>query len=217
MTAGSSAAEGASANPSLRLRAALAAGTDPTSVPLEALVTRCAIEPDFFVRDMLTWALTRHPAAEVVPRLLEELGSPLPQARSQALHTLSKIGDPTAWPAVSRSLHDPDDTVAASAWRAAVSLVPDDRRSDLAAALSSELGRGEPELQRSLSRAMAALGDAAVPALAAGAARGSAAARTHAKATQRLLADPELDFTTALDEAKRQAILGRGPIPGTSC
>ena len=59
-----------------------------------------------------------------MPRLIRELGSDGSQARSQALHTLSKIGDPIAWPEVSALVHDQDDEVARSAWRAAVALVP---------------------------------------------------------------------------------------------
>ncbi len=83
---------------SLRLRAALAAGSDPMPADVPVLIAHCGTEPDFFVRDMLTWALTCHPADRTVPLLLTELGSPNPQACAQALHTLSKIGDARAWP-----------------------------------------------------------------------------------------------------------------------
>ncbi len=119
---------------SVRLRAALESGTAAESGTVTALVDRCAVEPDFFVRDMLTWALCRLPAGVTVPRLLDELGSDVSQARSQALHTLSKIGDPVAWPKVSGMLHDEHDEVARSAWRAAVALVPPGSESGLAAA-----------------------------------------------------------------------------------
>ncbi len=104
---------------SVRLRAALAAGTTPDPQLIDKLVERCAVEPDFSVREMLTWALTRHPAALTVPGLVAELRSETAQARSQALHTLSKIGDRRAWPAITRALlTDTDDEVARSAWRA---------------------------------------------------------------------------------------------------
>lgn len=116
-------------DPSPRLRAALAAGTDPDPQRVPELIRRCAEEPDFFVRDMLTWALTRHPDEATVPLLLEELGSPIPQARAQALHTLSKIGDARAWPAITDAmLHDADDEAARTAWRTAAGLVPPGRR-----------------------------------------------------------------------------------------
>src|SRR5262245_25214906 len=78
---------------SVRLRAALAVGTTPDPRFIDKLIERCAIEPEFHVRDMLTWALTRHSASMTVPELLKEVRSERAQARSQALHTLSKIGD----------------------------------------------------------------------------------------------------------------------------
>src|ERR1051325_6763341 len=87
---------------SVRLQAALAAGTQAAPGLRETLVARCAVEPDFFVRDMLTWALTRLPAERTVPRLRAELRSTHAQARSQALHTLSKIGDRQVWPDITR-------------------------------------------------------------------------------------------------------------------
>ena len=152
---------------STRLNAALAIGSSPEAELLEVLVARCAIEPDFYVRDMLTWALTRFPAKATVPRLIAELGSTVAQARSQALHTLSKIRDAAAWPAITPVLlRDVDDEVARSAWRAAVVLVPEGQRQALAAELASQLGRGDRNMQLSLSRALLALGEEATgPAL----------------------------------------------------
>lgn len=204
-------------DPTVRLQAALAAGIDRNGVPATALIERCAVEPDFFVRDMLTWALTRRPADVVVPRLLDELAAAQPQARSQALHTLSKIRDGRAWPRVLALMGDPDDEVARSAWRAAVALVPAGREDELARELIRHLGRGDGELQRSLSRALIALGDAAVPELARAARTGALPARAHALATEQLMRDPDSDFAPALREATRLAVLGRGPIPGTAC
>jgi HEAT repeat protein len=110
---------------STRLQAVLAVGTRSDPGLVDALVARCAVEPDFFVRDMLTWALIRLPAEITVPRLRAELRSESAQARSQALHTLSKIGEVSVWPAITRSLlHAADDDVARTAWRTAVILVP---------------------------------------------------------------------------------------------
>jgi HEAT repeat protein len=89
---------------------------NPEPVLLDALVARCAAEPDFYVRDMLTWALTRLPPAITVTKLVAALSSEGTQARSQALHTLSKIRDSRAWPAITRALlRDTDDSVAAAA------------------------------------------------------------------------------------------------------
>ncbi|WP_306216041.1 HEAT repeat domain-containing protein [Actinoplanes sp. RD1] len=177
---------------SARLQTALAAGTRADPALLDDLVARCGTEPDFFVRDMLTWALTRLPAELTVPRLRAELRSPHPQARSQALHTLSKIGDRRAWPDITpQLLRDADDEVARTAWRTAVVLVPDDERAQLAAALVTQLGRGGRDVRRSLSRALAALGDVSEPLLRRAGVGGDPGVRAHARATLVMLQDPD--------------------------
>ncbi|MEV5978286.1 HEAT repeat domain-containing protein [Streptomyces sp. NPDC052114] len=194
---------------SVRLRAALAVGTTPDPRFVDKLVERCAVEPEFFVRDMLTWALTRHPVSLTLPALLREVRSERTQARSQALHTLSKIGDPRAWPAITRTLlTDADDEVARSAWRAAVLLVPEGEEPALAEVLATQLGRGGRETQLSLSRALVALGEVIVPALHAATTATAPRVRTHALATQRLLRDPDTGFEFAVEEAKKVVALG---------
>lgn len=201
-------------NPSVRLQTALSAGMNPHSSHVDVLIERCATEPDFYVRDMLTWSLTRHPAASTVPRLLEQTTAGVPQARSQALHTLSKIGDPRGWAAVtSELLHDSDDDVAKSAWRAAVVLVPAGSEAELARALAVQLGRGDRNVQLSLSRALVALGDAASSVLLDAADQADADVRSHAIATQRLVSDPDEGFDFAIFEAKRLIALKDAPIP----
>jgi len=196
---------------SMRLKAALAIGSDPEPGLVDTLVARCAIEPDFYVRDMLTWALTRLPSVITVPRLLSELSSERAQARSQALHTLSKIRDASAWPAITRSLlRDADDEVARSAWRAAVVLVPRGQESNLAEELAAQLGRGDRKLQLSLSRALVALGEQVIaPVLGKAMASDDPGVRVHASATQRLLREPDSGSELALEEAKRMFVLGK--------
>ncbi|SDL18598.1 hypothetical protein SAMN05216298_2950 [Glycomyces sambucus] len=194
---------------STRLKAALAAGTDPEPAYVDALVARCGVEPDFYVRDMLTWALTRFPAAATVPKLLAELGADRSQARSQALHTLSKIGDPSTWPAVTTGLlRDPDDEVARAAWRAAVVLVPEGQEQALAAELARQLARGDREVRLSLSRALVALGEHAEPAIRIALDSTDPEVAAHAKATERLLRDPEAAFELNVGTAKRAFALG---------
>jgi HEAT repeat protein len=194
---------------SVRLRAALAVGTTPAPCFVDKLIERCALESEFFVRDMLTWALTRHPVSMTLPGLLREVHSERAQARSQALHTLSKIGDRQAWPAITPELlSDTDDEVARSAWRAAVLLVPEGEESGLAAMLAMQLGRGERETQLSLSRALVALGDVVLPALGAARTAPDRRVRAHALATERLLRDPDAGFEFAIEEAKRVVALG---------
>ncbi|WP_327130581.1 HEAT repeat domain-containing protein [Streptomyces sp. NBC_01343] len=199
------------ARASVRLRAALSIGSNPDERCVEKLVERCAIEPDFSVRETLTWALTRHPASHTVPRLTDELRSERAQARSQALHTLSKIGDGRAWPAITAALlSDADDEVARSAWRAAVVLVPEGEESELAAALARQLGRGGRETRRSLSRALVALGETSFSAVRAAMTDPDPRVSHHAMATERLLRDPEAGFEDAIEEAKRvTALRGR--------
>ena len=198
---------------STRLQAALAAGTYPDDDLVDVLVTRCGVEPDFFVRDMLTWALTRCAPATTVPRVLTELTSPTAQARSQALHTLSKIGDRSAWAHIPRTLlHDPDDDVARSAWRASVVLVPTDEIDSLAAELAIELGRGDRETRRSLSRALVALDDPVRPFLAAARSSPTDGVREHAVVTEHLLDDPDSDFAAAVDQARRVLSLTNAPV-----
>ncbi|KOU28749.1 HEAT repeat domain-containing protein [Streptomyces sp. WM6368] len=200
---------------SVRLRAAMAIGSTPDPRSVEKLVERCATETDFSVREMLTWALTRHSASATVPRLVDELMSERPQARSQALHTLSKIGERRAWPAITRALlSDADDEVARSAWRAAVVLVPEGEESALAGALATQLGRGGRETQLSLSRALIALGDAASATLREAVKDLDPRVRHHALATERLMRDPDIGFEFAIEEAKRVAVLQDGPGGG---
>ncbi|MEU0384252.1 HEAT repeat domain-containing protein [Streptomyces chartreusis] len=202
-------------NSSVRLRAALSAGTTPDPRYIGKLIERCAIEPEFYVRDMLTWALTRHSASVTVPRLLDELRSERAQARSQALHTLSKIGDRRAWPAITRALlTDADDEVARSAWRTAVVLVPEGEEPELAGVLATQLGRGERETQLSLSRALVALGEGITPTLRTAMADPDPRVRAHALATERLLRDPDAGFEFAIGEAKRVVALGTGSQEG---
>ncbi|MGW8780606.1 HEAT repeat domain-containing protein [Streptomyces sp. NPDC055796] len=197
---------------SVRLRAAMSIGSAPDARSVGKLVERCAIEPDFSVRETLTWALTRHPASITVPLLIGELRREWAQARSQALHTLSKIGDRRAWPAITRALlSDDDDEVARSAWRAAVVLVPEGEESGLAAALATQFGRGGREMRLSLSRALVALGEEAGATVRAAMTDPDPRVRHHARATERLLRDPEAGFEDAIEEAKRVAVLQDHP------
>lgn len=181
--------------PSDRLQAALTAGTHPHDSYLDPLIERCAVEPDFYVRDMLTWSLTRLPADIVLPRVIKETRSEVAQARSQAFHTLSKLGDPETFTVItSEHLHDADDEVARAAWRTAAWLVPYEEREDLARKLVLELGRGDLTVKRSLSRAFVELDVAALPVLMAATISENEDIAKHALATLRLIEDPEATF-----------------------
>jgi hypothetical protein len=153
----------ASPDQSVRLKAALAAGTYPEIEFIEVLISQCAIESDFFVRDTLSWALMRNDVAKVVERLKTELQSSNPQAKSQAIHTLSKIGDKTNYSLITdEMLSDPDDFIASTAWRVASVLVPDGQKVILVKKLITQLGRGDSDIQFGLTRFLCALGECIV-------------------------------------------------------
>ncbi|MXP22056.1 HEAT repeat domain-containing protein [Gordonia sp. HNM0687] len=191
---------------STRLKAAIAVGTSTDERFLDLVVQRCGVETDFFVRDMMTWALCRLPTGTVVERLVDELASDNPQARGQALHTLSKIGDRQAFSAVAPLVHDTDDEVARAAWRAAVALVDPAAGRGLAEQLAIELGRGDEDLQLSLARAFVALGDAGEQVLDAAASAADDRIRSQVAATQRLIRDPDSGFDLALETARRVSV-----------
>ena len=148
---------------SVRLKAALAAGTYPEDEFIEVLISQCAVEPDFFVRDTLSWALMRNDISKVVKRLETELESTNNQAKSQAIHTLSKIGDKANYRLITDAmLFDSDDFMAATAWRVASVLVPEDQKSNLVQKLITQLGRGDSDTQFGLTRFLCALGECIV-------------------------------------------------------
>lgn len=200
---------------SARLETAMAAGLRPRNAYIEILVERCAVEPDFFVRDVLSWALIHHDRSLTLDQVLPQLRSPIQQARSQALHTLSKLGDARAWPAITTELlQDPEDEVARAAWRAAAALVPQEDAAELAEILSTQFHRGDRVMQRSLSRALIALGDAAVPVVQRAKMDRDAGVRTHAIATERLIRNPDEGFDVAIAAAQRIVALRGAPLVG---
>ena len=193
-----------SSDQSVRLKVALLAGTYPSTEFIETLVLRCEVEPDFFVRDMLTWALIRNDVPLVIERLTPELLSPVPQARSQALHTLTKIGDHSTYPLVSGNLlFDADDKVAMTAWRAASVLVPEGQIPKLIPALITQLGRGSFEIQFALSRAFCVLGEAILEPLEPLARAEKPEIREHVAFTIRLLKNPFQERKLATDFAEK--------------
>ncbi len=148
---------------SVRLKAALAAGTYPDPEFIDVLITQCAHESDFFVRDTLSWALIRNDIPKVVDRLKPELNSENPQAKSQALHTFTKIGDKQFYSLITHEhLLDSNDKVAVTAWRAASVLAPKNEIPALVRILVTQLGRGDSDVQFDLTRFLCGLGDAII-------------------------------------------------------
>ena len=179
---------------SVRLKAALAAGTYPNLDHIEVLISQCASETDFFVRDTLSWALMRQDRPTVVQRLIPELKSTNPQSRSQALHTFSKIGDQNNYALITRDLLlDSDDFVASTAWRSASVLVPDADKPALVEILISQLGRGDSDTQFGLTRFLCAIGQPIVDPLTLAAQSQDEVVRTHAEFTLIRFQEMELE------------------------
>jgi HEAT repeat protein len=193
----------ASADQSVRLKAALAAGTYPQLGFVEILISQCRHEPDFFVRDTLSWALMRQDREAVMERLIPELASPVAQARSQAVHTLSKIGDKKNYPLISKELLlDQEDSVASTAWRAASVLVPDKDKSALVAVLITQLGRGDSDTQFALTRFLCAIGDDILEPLKVAAKSENEVIRVQAEITVMRYQEMKLEFEAKLKDDK---------------
>ena len=200
--------------PSVRQKAALIAGSSPQPDFVPLLVERCAIEPDFFVRDMLTWALIHHNHADVVQALLPELASVFPQARAQAMHTISKLNDSSLYPTVTPELlFDVEDEVACTAWRAATRMVPEGQEPALVDLLETQFGRGDRSVQMSLSKALVQLAPSSVPAIERAIGSDDPIIKTHGLATQRLLEKPEAGYDLALEYAQRVLAQLGAPTP----
>ena len=189
---------------SVRLNAVMTAGTYPEPEYIDVLIDQCAHEPDFFVRDTLSWALMRQDISEVVKRLEVELKSSNPKSRGQALHTFSKIGDKKYYSLITNELLlDSDDSVSMVAGRAASGLVPDDGVAALSEILFTQLGRGNFEVQLGLSRALSRLGRVIIPALIVATRSSDEAIKHHAQFTARLFKKPEFQGRFGVEFAKR--------------
>ena len=196
---------------SVRLKAALAAGTYPEPHYIEILISQCAHESDFFVRDTLSWALLMHDKEAVVQRLIPELTSENIQAKTQALHTLTKIGDQANYSLITEEmLRDGDDFVASTAWRAASVLVPEAEKAALVKILITQLGRGDSDVQFALTRFLCAIGDSIIAPLKEAAQSSIESVRVQAEFT--LMRYQEMK----LESAKKSTVGGEGFEPPTS-
>ena len=201
----------ASPDQSVRLKAALGAGTYPEPDFIEILVKQCSHETDFFVRDTLSWALMRHDIPLVAERLIPELKSEIAQARSQALHTFTKIGDTQYYPLITHDLlFDSDDSVAVTAWRTASVLVPEDEKPALIDILITQLGRGDSDTQFGLTRFLCNIGPKIVEPLTKAAQTPNEVIRTHAEFT--VMRFKEMD----IEKSEKSNVGGEGFEPPTS-
>ncbi|WP_151526671.1 HEAT repeat domain-containing protein [Serinicoccus kebangsaanensis] len=171
-------------SPTVRQKAAVHLGTHGDATLARELVTLLVAEPDFFVRETLTWAVCRHPQT-ALPHLLAALGTD-PQARVQVLHALSKIQAPEAVDHILPLAADDDPAVAMKAWWA----LGRTGAPEAAPALLPHLGSGDEEQQRELSRALEQLGEPGVEGLAAALADEDPTVRRHATQALVLIGDP---------------------------
>jgi HEAT repeat protein/DNA-binding transcriptional MerR regulator len=90
-----------------RNQAAIDLGSEPDRTGLAGLLAQLAIEPDFFVRETLIWAIVRH-GQPAVAALIALLGNPYPQARLLAAQALGKLAAAEALPALIKATEDND-------------------------------------------------------------------------------------------------------------
>ncbi|WNB84700.1 HEAT repeat domain-containing protein [Cellulomonas sp. ATA003] len=180
----------------VRQAAALALGELAAPTSALALVTRLWAEPDFFVRETLTWAVTRV-AVAATPLVVDTLRQPDPALRVQALHVLSKIADPATTDAVLPLAADDNPDVAAKA-RWALTRIGDPRAIP---ALAARLGTGDDNSRNGTTRDLASFDRAAVPTLIKALASGEPPARRHAAEVLCFIGSGAEDAADALSTA----------------
>lgn len=177
----------------VRQRGALRLGTLADGSVAGELVALLVSEADPFVRETLTWAVVRQ-APATVPHLLAALAGE-DESRAQVLHALSKIQDPQSVQHALPLVHDPHPLVAAKAWwMVGRTAVP-----GTAPVLLDLLGRQRDEEQRrALTRALAQMGEVAVPGLAEALGAADPEVRRHAAEVLVAVGDPAVDALDAL-------------------
>ncbi|UQN09445.1 HEAT repeat domain-containing protein [Deinococcus sp. QL22] len=133
----------------VRIRAALDLGAAQHRAALPTLIERLGCEPDFFVRENLTWAIVRM-GVEAVPPLLGLLEHSDAAVRLQSVHALSKLADPVSVAALGQAVRDPDDEVA----RKAIFALGQLGHSGALSTLVAEVGHPDNERRNTLSRAL---------------------------------------------------------------
>lgn len=169
----------------IRIRAALDLGAMKDEAALPTLLQRLGQEPDFYVRENLTWAVTRM-AKAALPLLEAQLNCPDAATRLQATHTLSKIADPASTAVLLELLKDEDAEVA----RKAIFALGQIQNTDALKALIAALGHPNAERRNTLSNAVVVFGQAAVPLLLDVLKASDGAGRTHAAEILGLIGDP---------------------------
>lgn len=141
----------------VRLQAALDIGKLNEAGAAGALIEALAAEPDFFVRETLTWSIVRLGSA-ATPLLMDRLEDESPSVRHDAAHALSKIGDPHALAALVTILGDENSAVVSKA-AFALGQIGD---ASAIPALVALLGRDDRELESALNAVLERFSTAAV-------------------------------------------------------
>lgn len=144
----------------VRIEAALELGKLADVQALPALLDRVGTEPDFYVRENVTWALARMGNAAVSP-LITILERGDTASRFHAAHTLSKLGDARAVPALLAAL-DASDSELVQKSVYALGALRDERALP---ALVARIGETSGAFRSTLHDAVAAFGAHAVPTL----------------------------------------------------
>ncbi|MFB9991393.1 HEAT repeat domain-containing protein [Deinococcus oregonensis] len=144
----------------VRIQAALDLGAAQHRAALPNLIERLGREPDFFVRENLTWAIVRMGTDAVTP-LLGLLEHSDAAVRLQAVHALSKMADPESAAALGQAVRNPEHEVA----RKAIFALGQLNHSEALNTLVAEVGHPDAERRTTLSTALVKFGQAALPPL----------------------------------------------------
>lgn len=161
---------------SVRNTAALEIGSKSEAACAHVLVEALWAEPDFFVRETMTWAVTRMEEATQPAVLAAIKPDRSPEVRVQALHVLSKFANPETVGVLLPYVTDPDEVVARKA-RWALGRIREPRA---VAHLVALLGGHGLEERNALTSDVAAFGSVAVPALVEALAADDQVVRRHA-------------------------------------
>jgi HEAT repeat protein len=142
----------------VRSQAALALGKFGDSTAIDALLEALYTEPDFFVREDITWALVRM-GAEAIEPLIDLLKHESPEARHAAAHVLGKIGDKRAVKALIEALEDESIPVLT---KSAFSLGQMDAVESVSA-LTRLIGHEDREVQTTITREIERFAETAFP------------------------------------------------------
>lgn len=148
-------------NPDKNTRSAAVIALGNLGLPaLDALLSTVGTEPDFYIREDITWALVRLGEAAFAP-LVGLLGHIDPAVRHHAAHTLGKIGDRRATDALIAALDDAEPVVISKV-AFTLSLFQDEKA---VSGLVRLLGHSDPEVQATVVTALEQFGVSALPAV----------------------------------------------------